>query len=276
MRFRYSSVLLLSIVMLSGVGLQPSLVYADSFWDTDSDDYDSSNSDWGVPSQKTNKSKTSAWEDESSKREDVAQNAETEESGWGTVNKKTDRFEKKVRASSISDDITGFELRAGVSVPVGATHLSVGVQGNVEIGYRWEYIGLYLQQNLGGNIYLKDDFYQKIKKGASAFSGSTYLTIKGLISSSTHKHYLSVIFGVGVTYGNFEYMPFIIPNDVSYPYSGFTLKAGLGYEYRITNDMTFGVSVEYMPYMVGGMKKDDYAFVFYHMVQPHIHFGYTF
>ena len=179
-------------------------------------------------------------------------------------------------SATTSSAYSGFELRVGVSVPIGATHLSAGVQGNIEIGYRWQYFGLYIQQDLGGNFYLKDNFYQKIKEGASAFSGSTYLTAKGLISSKAHKHYFAIILGVGVTYGNFEYMPFIIPKDVSYPYPGFTFKAGLGYEYRINNDMTFGVSVEYTPYMVGGMKKDDYTFEFYHMVQPHIHFGYTF
>lgn len=233
-----------------------------------------------------------------------------EDSSWNTedVTKKKlieDAVRKVIKEESTlkADDnktVNGFEMRLGFSTPIGmadtqwvnpktnqtAEYLNIGFTMGLELGYRWSHFGLYLQQYLGGSVYKGDNFDKlyltddyvadiSLENGTTSFFGSTYIAGKGFIGNQTSSFVIS--FGVGLIYGSKEILPIdsleILEDKVYY---GLALKAGIGYEYRMTSNSSFGIHIDYAPYMLSGFFKGKFISKFIHTVQPSVHFGYTF
>lgn len=223
------------------------------------------------------------------------------------------------QAESISS-LNGFEIRFGTSVPLGLAnaiafgafsenlvtldardYLNVTVAASIELGYRGKYAGVYLQQYIGGSIYKGDEFdtladfsndYKAFlygsklsvplyKKNATSFTGASYLTLKGFLDYNDI-HYFIITLGFGIKYGMHADIPFFTSLDELDEFNyGFSIKTGLGYEYRMSSHATIGLYIEYAPYMVGGylLKHDsskERLSTFIHVIQPSVNIGYTF
>ena len=223
------------------------------------------------------------------------------------------------QAESISG-LNGFEIRFGTSVPLGLAnalafgaisgnnvtldardYLNVTVAASIELGYRGKYAGVYLQQYIGGSIYKGDEFdtladfsndYKAslyglklsvplYKKNATSFTGASYLTLKGFLDYHD-THYFIITLGFGIKYGMHADIPFFTSLDEldEFNYS-FSIKTGLGYEYRMSSHATIGLYIEYAPYMVAGYflmtdASKEILSSFIHVIQPSVNIGYTF
>lgn len=268
---------------------------------------------WGDSSSNTDESPSNTGEPTS----DVDSSSNTDERTSDVDN--TLNMYGGTQAESISS-LNGFEIRFGTSVPLGLAHAIVfeGVSGgklhlgsrdylnvtaaaSIELGYRGKYVGVYLQQYIGGSIYKGDEFdsladfssaYKLFlynpsqskpiyKKNDTSFAGASYLTAKGFWNYQD-AHYFIITLGVGVRYGMYADMPFLFSlddlNDFEY---GFSIKTGLGYEYRMSSHTTIGLYIEYAPYMVSFYYSDlnspkEFVKSFIHVIQPSVNIGYTF
>lgn len=232
-----------------------------------------------------------------------------EDSSWNTedVTKKKPQAAKKIvieedeaEAEEEDEAEAKFEMRHGFSTPIGMAdtqwvnpntnqtveYLNIGFTMGLELGYRWSHFGLYLQQYLGGSVYKGDNFEKmyitdgyvadiSLENGTPSFIGSTYIAGKGFIGNQTSSFVIS--FGVGLIYGPKEILPIDTPEILEDKmYYGLALKAGIGYEYRMTSNSSFGIHIDYAPYMLSGSIKGKIISKFIHTVQPSVHFGYTF
>ena len=82
-------------------------------------------------------------------------------------------------------------------------------------------------------------------------------------------------------------MPFFTSLDELDEFNyGFSIKTGLGYEYRMSSHATIGLYIEYAPYMVAGyfsmrdsskeIFSKEILSSFIHVIQPSVNIGYTF
>lgn len=162
-----------------------------------------------------------------------------------------------------------------------------GIAGSVSIGYRWQYIGLYLEQDLAGLDH--DDFcwctgYQ-IDKGWH-FLGGSYLVVRAS-PSVTERFELDMGVGAGVMYttghddsnfGTAGAMVPIILDDEGKASVALSFKASIGFTVYFTDIFGMGAHFDYtlgldkMKYVddVDGtvVRMNNYI----HFLNPGIHF----
>ncbi|MCL2325803.1 MAG: hypothetical protein FWC40_04805 [Proteobacteria bacterium] len=166
---------------------------------------------------------------------------------------------------------TGFELRAGLTVPIVVTSSavvwSVGIDDvgsidlaiptavgagvgfglNLSFGYRWPYFGVYLDQDISsvliGRINLFRDSESGKKDLSARFLGGSYILFRGFLPV-TSSFALSAGLGAGVMYGtNKDFGLFMSDesgNDVA-----FAFKAQLGFTYYFNHVFGLGFHVDY-------------------------------
>lgn len=140
-------------------------------------------------------------------------------------------------------DATGVEIKAAITAPIylynngitsDKTYYGVGV--NLALGYRWQYFGLYIDQDFR-SVFVKksEDKYKGHFMGAFHVMGRTVLAINTdfLIYGG---------FGLGFMYGTHDNRKDLglNKNDIA-----FSLKAQLGFSYFLTERFSIGLDFSY-------------------------------
>ena len=193
-------------------------------------------------------------------------------------------------SSDEENDHTGFSISTGLSVPLTFGHVykdvsrkdnytSVGFLADILLGYRWQYAGVYLRQQIGSTLYLGDEYNYIIpltvepvdnKKYDSFLTGKTMLLGKAFYPvHEDHDIYFSM--GVGMSYTTNFY-------GVKRVASFFEFTTGIGYEYHFDNHVHFNVGLEYalsyLHYRINNKNKTYHYFM--HAFIPTLSLGYTF
>lgn len=158
-------------------------------------------------------------------------------------------------------DRSGFELRAGIAVPIYAGASSNGFSGNalaavgvgldVQAMYRWTYFGLGVQQTITGIFAMNNtngydefdssDDYNVFEEGDGVFYGGTFFMLKEYIPFLGN-HMITIGEGVGATYGaKLDHKKlYSSDSDVA-----FAIKGELGYTYFIEGKYGVGFNIDY-------------------------------
>ncbi len=175
----------------------------------------------------------------------------------------------------------------------------MGFGGSVSIGYKWQYVGLYLDQDLGG-LYPRDEKLQGYKDTNWHFLGGTYLVVR--VSPPVSEIFeMDLGLGAGMMYSNGDALserhptaenpnpaadsiiPIII-NDEGKAFISFSMKASFGFTVYFTDifgmgldfDYTIGFNkVKYEPEITPFKYKvdvDNYV----HYLKPGLHFRMRF
>ncbi len=118
---------------------------------------------------------------------------------------------------AFADDFeSGIDIRLGLSastlslgqydysskVGMVEEHILAGISGNLSIGYRWSYVGLYLEQDMGGfwSTFDSDDDYDYDEGGDEpSFLGGTFLVFRAFLPV-TDSFFLEFGLGLGLMY----------------------------------------------------------------------------
>jgi len=212
-------------------------------------------------------------------------------------------------------DESGFELRAGLAVPIVVTNSavvwSVGLNGigsidleipaaigagagfglNLSFGYRWKYFGVYLDQDISSVLIGRINLFRNSEDGktdlSARFLGATYVLFRGFLPVSS-SFALSAGVGAGVMYGTNKDFGLFMSNESGNDVA-FAFKVQLGFTYYFNHVFGLGLNVDYaMAYKSFTMfhitQQADQLEIevkskikhYVHNVQPTLHFNFHF
>ncbi len=153
----------------------------------------------------------------------------------------------------------GMSVNPAVSVFDHSEQL-MGFGGTVSIGYKWHYVGLYLDQDLGG-VYPRDEELQGYKDTNWHFLGGTYLVVR--VSPPVSDIFeMDLGFGAGMMYSDGDALskrqptvenpnpssdsivPIIINGDGK-AFISFSMKASFGFTVYFTDIFGMGLDFDY-------------------------------
>lgn len=156
----------------------------------------------------------------------------------------------------------GFDFRGGISADIARLSYVqevvkrdderlVGFSANLSFGYRWKYVGFYLDQDFGGVwINYSNEIY---RDGSSWFVGGTYVVARGIYPLLDNMQ-VDLGFGLGVMYTSGDQMRLdfgsdhkfpILYNDDLDPSAAFALRLGLAFTYYMYDNIGFGIHFNY-------------------------------
>lgn len=163
------------------------------------------------------------------------------------------------------------------------TQTMVGFGGSLSFGYRWSYVGVYLQQDLNGVWFSDDDN----EDDNGHFLGGTFLVVRGILPASQNFQ-IDVGFGLGVMYSDGDKSSNIMSEDYKLPLifnkdgdpsAAFAIKVNAAFTYYITPTIGLGINFDYncafntityeQKSMLGTIKMDVDNYV--HLMTPGIH-----
>lgn len=119
-----------------------------------------------------------------------------------------------------------------------------GLNGKLEFGYRWQYFGAYLAQDLGGHWYIDAS---ENADNPGRFFGGTYALFRGILPIMNTIQ-LELGLGVGLAYADGEKgskkLP-LISNENAENSVAFALKAALSFIYYVTDMAGIGIFIDY-------------------------------
>ena len=197
---------------------------------------------------------------------------------------------------------TGFDLIGGLYVPVldqdvkfsGGNMTTtvtsedpmVGIGGAIAFGYKWQYIGVYVQQDLGGVWLTGDDAdaADKTDSNYGWFLGGTYAVLRGMYPVNS-QFQVDVGVGLGVMYGDGDDAKDGLKKDYKFPLisdkhgdpsAAFAMKFAFSGTYYFAGNMGVGLMLDYnlgvKTYKDGGIEVKRYL----HQVNPGFHFRMNF
>lgn len=126
----------------------------------------------------------------------------------------------------------------------------IGFMGKISFGYRWEFVGVYIDQDLGGVWYQSDD---DDDEEDGNFLGGTFLVGRGIYPIMENLQ-VDVAFGLGIMYGAGDsgddlekedaQMSLIFNEDFD-PSVAFAVKVGLSITYYFTDMIGAGIFFDY-------------------------------
>jgi len=152
-----------------------------------------------------------------------------------------------------------------------------GLAGKLMFGYRWEYVGVYIDQELGGVWYDGDSDYIN---DVGHFIGGTFLVGRGIYPVSD-SFMIDLGLGIGVMYaagdsptkydGNPEdYVAPLIINKDGDPSAAFAIKLSFSLDYYFTDMIGIGIYVDYN-YAFKTLERGGSDITYnYHVVNPGI------
>jgi len=202
-------------------------------------------------------------------------------------------------AQAFANPESGFDIRFGIGVPSVIQNFSidsdygsiespdlnnVGYGFNLSLGYRWEYFGVYVDQDLA-HIFLVGDIGEgkasdMEMKYRQRFLGATYLMVRGFFDINDSLLFLGGV-GFGVMYGGGADAESDSNNRVFLTKDeegkggdvGFGFKAQLGITYFLNDFMGIGFNLDYaLGYKsidLDGAKLNQYV----HVITPALHFN---
>ncbi len=153
-----------------------------------------------------------------------------------------------------------------------------GLAGKISFGYRWEFGGIYIDQDLGGVWYGGDN--EGDDNGH--FVGGTFLVGRG-IYPITDQFMIDLGFGIGVMYAagdsmndyDGDYEDFVAPlimNEDGDPSAAFAIKISFSLAYFFTDMIGAGIYVDYS-YAIKTISQEGIDFTTkYHFINPGLQF----
>lgn len=153
------------------------------------------------------------------------------------------------------------KLSGGASVSTGGLSASgvsdefvdfVGMMGKISFGYRWNYFGVYIDQDLGG-VWYQDDDDENGKDDDGNFLGGTFIVGRGIYPIMKNLQ-VDLAFGIGVMYGAGDSGDDLLKEDAHVslvmnedfdPSAAFAIKAGVSLTYYFTDMIGAGIFFDY-------------------------------
>ena len=151
-----------------------------------------------------------------------------------------------------------FGLSLNVSIVTGSVEVDgssadfketmVGFDGRLSIGYRFQWFGIYLDQDLGGIWVVgdseEDDYFDEDEgDDKGVFLGGTFVTARGILPLMENALEVNVGLGLGMMYGGGDKS--VILNDEGDPSVAFALKVTAGLTYYLTDSIGTGITFDY-------------------------------
>ena len=121
-----------------------------------------------------------------------------------------------------------------------------GVMGKIAIGYRWNFGGIYFEQDLGG-LWLDND---EARSKDADFLGGSFIVGRFIIPATSALQF-EIGAGLGVMYGadknpsDSSYRPSLIVDGEGNPSRAFAVKIALGLSYYFTPIFGLGIYCDY-------------------------------
>lgn len=162
----------------------------------------------------------------------------------------------------------------GINMDRSSEDWLAGVAGQISVGYRWHYFGVYFDQDLTG-IWETGE----AASDASYFLGGSFITVRGILPIRDRLQ-LDLGIGLGVLYGaETEKTASLVVNDKNEPTAIFGLKGSFYLTYYITPafglglhlDYLFGVNKYVSEFGILGQNIKTDITIYYHNLLPGLH-----